>query len=337
MKITAVPVLLYKKYRASALGMIDSPLGAVYPEDWNQIPDENIFLSERRVLTQKMGEHEDPLGKWNIPVSLLERFSLNQKTTIAWTLREAAEACARRGFRWFGPRVDALRKTGLTQSLKIFDDCGLEISSVCFSGKFVALDVDERKRRIDDCLRAIDDTAAVSGNVLVIMPGTDARCSVEECRVMIDEGLARVLPYAEKNGVVLGLEPLHPVYAADLSIIVTLGEALDILDRFNSPYLKVTVDVFHTWWDPQLSGQIKRAKGRIGGYHVSDWVSVKFGPNSSRGMMGDGMIPLRPIRAEIEDAGYFGPIEVEIFNEDLWHMPCEEVLDMCLERYKRFV
>jgi sugar phosphate isomerase/epimerase len=54
-------------------------------------------------------------------------------------------------------------------------------------------------------------------------------------------------------------------------------------------------------------------------------------------MIGDGMIPLRKIRAAVEDSGYFGPIEVEIFNEDLWHMPCEEVLRICKERYERFV
>ena len=277
------------------------------------------------------------LSERNAPVPLMDRFSLNQKTTIAWTLREAAEACAHHGFKWIGPRIDSLRKTGLTESVKIFDDCGLQISSVCFSGRFVSADADERQNRIDECLRAIDDTAAIDGNVLVIVPGTDAGCSAEECRAIISEGITRVLPHAEKNGVVLGLEPLHPIYAADLSIIVTLDEALDIVDRFDSSQLKVIVDVFHTWWNPEVFDQIQRAKGRIAGYHVSDWVPVKFGINSSRGMMGDGMIPLRRMRTAVEGAGYFGPIEVEIFNEDLWRMPCEEVLEICRERFERFV
>jgi sugar phosphate isomerase/epimerase len=287
--------------------------------------------------SESMKESVAPLSKQNFPVPLMDRISLNQKTTIAWTLREAAEACARRGFKWFGPRIDSLRKTGLAESARIFAACGLEISSVCFSGKFVVRDVDERKRRIEECIRAINETAEVCGNVLVILPGVDVKCSTDECRAMIDEGLSSVLPYAEKAGVTLGLEPIHPVYCADLSILSTMSEALDILDRFDSLFLKVIVDVFHTWWDPGLYDQIKRAGERICGYHVSDWIPIRFGINSSRGMMGDGMIPLRQIRNAVEEAGYLGPIEIEIFNEDLWRMPCEEVLEICEERYKRFV
>jgi sugar phosphate isomerase/epimerase len=295
-----------------------------------------LFADVIRAGGKEMTNRKDPLSGWSVPVPLMDRISLNQKTTVGWSLREAAQACARHGFKWFGPRIDALRSTGLSESARILDDCRLKISSVCYSGRFVSPDACERVKRIDECLRAIDDTAAVDGNVLVILPGTDARCSVDECRPMIDEGLARVLPHAEEAGVVLGLEPLHPVYAADLSMIVTLSQALDIVDKFDSSYLKVTLDVFHTWWDPGLYDQLRRASGRVCGYHVNDWVPIRFGINSSRGMMGDGMIPLRRIRAAVENAGYFGPIEVEIFNEDLWHMPCEELLRTCKDRYERF-
>ena len=154
---------------------------------------------------------------------------------------------------------------------------------------------------------------------------------------MVEEGIEQVLPRAEKAGVVLGLEPLHPMLAANKSIVVTMSQAMDLLDKFISPYFQVTVDAFHTWWDPELYNQIRRAKGRICGFHVNDWVEMKYGVNNSRGMIGDGMIPLRKIRQSIEEAGYFGPIEIEIFNEELWHMPCEELLRICVERYMQYV
>jgi len=38
---------------------------------------------------------------------------------------------------------------------------------------------------------------------------------------------------------------------------------------------------------------------------------------TGRGMMGDGVIELRRLREACDDAGYDGPIEVEIFNDDL--------------------
>jgi len=53
----------------------------------------------------------------------------------------------------------------------------------------------------------------------------------------------------------------------------------------------------------------------------------------SRGMMGDGVIELQRIRTAVEDAGYAGPIEVEIMNEAVWNMPLDTVLPLMKERY----
>ena len=54
-------------------------------------------------------------------------------------------------------------------------------------------------------------------------------------------------------------------------------------------------------------------------------------------MMGDGVIDLRPIRLAVEEAGYDGPIEVEIFNQQIWDMPGDDVLELMKERYLEHV
>jgi len=46
-----------------------------------------------------------------------------------------------------------------------------------------------------------------------------------------------------------------------------------------------------------------------------------------RGLMGDGYIELPRISALIEQAGYHGPIEVEIFNQTLWQLPDRQPLN----------
>ena len=53
----------------------------------------------------------------------------------------------------------------------------------------------------------------------------------------------------------------------------------------------------------------------------------------NRGMMGDGVIELRRLRAAVERAGYTGPIEVEIFNEAIWNLPIDRLLQLVKERY----
>jgi sugar phosphate isomerase/epimerase len=52
-----------------------------------------------------------------------------------------------------------------------------------------------------------------------------------------------------------------------------------------------------------------------------------------RGMMGDGVVDLRGFRRLIEQAGYRGMVEVEIFSaQRWWTVDQEEVLGLCAQR-----
>ena len=55
---------------------------------------------------------------------------------------------------------------------------------------------------------------------------------------------------------------------------------------------------------------------------------------NDRGMMGDGVIDIPRIRGWVEDAGYAGYSEVEIFSsENWWKREGGEVLDTCIARH----
>ena len=69
---------------------------------------------------------------------------------------------------------------------------------------------------------------------------------------MVVKGIDRLLPYAEKAGVKLGIEPLHPMFAADRSVIVSLSQANAIIELLKSRKVGVVVDVYHVWWDPAV-------------------------------------------------------------------------------------
>jgi sugar phosphate isomerase/epimerase len=109
------------------------------------------------------------------------------------------------------------------------------------------------------------------------------------------------------------------MYAAERSVVVTLKQANDFAEQLASPAAGVVIDAFHVWWDPEVMYQIERARGRIMGFHVSDWSVPLPGILMGRSMMGDGVIEIRRLRQAVEDAGYTGPIEVEIFNDDIWN------------------
>lgn len=152
---------------------------------------------------------------------------------------------------------------------------------------------------------------------------------------MVEDGIGAVLPHAADCHVRLAIEPLHPMFAGDRSVVVTLAQANDMVERLDSAWVGVAVDVYHVWWDPCVYAQIARAAGRILGFHVSDWLVPPPNHLLGRGMMGDGVIELRRLREAVDAAGYAGPIEVEIFNQEVWDTPGPRVLATVNERFAR--
>lgn len=263
----------------------------------------------------------------------IERLSLNQITTEQWNLKEAVEGCARNEVPWIALWRHKIEEIGLSQSKKLIQDAGLKVSSICRGGMFPAPTAAERQQRLDDNRRAIEEAAELGADVLVLVCGPAPDKDIEQARKWVEEGIEQLIPFAKNHGVKLGIEPLHPMYAADRSVIVSLAHANDIAEKHQPDEVGVVVDVFHVWWDPDVYNQIARAKGRILGFHVSDWAVPMPDMLKGRAMMGDGVIELRKLRKAAEAAGYTGPIEVEIFNQAIWDMDGDDVLKLMKERY----
>lgn len=253
------------------------------------------------------------------------RLSLNQITINRWTLREAVDGCARHGLHWIGLWRDKVAEAGLESSARLVRDAGVGVSSLCRGGFFPAATAEERRARIDDNRRAIDEAATLGAGLLVLVCGPAAGKDLAAAREQVCEGIAEVAPAAAAAGVRLGIEPLHPMFAGDRSVVVTLAQANRMAERFPAEQVGVVVDAYHVWWDPDVSAEVARAGTRVLGYHVSDWLVPAPDMLMGRGVMGDGVIELRRLRGEVEAAGYGGPIEVEIFNREVWEAPDPDV------------
>ena len=218
-------------------------------------------------------------------------------------------------------------------SARLIRDAGLRVSSLCRGGFFPAATPSARRERIDDNRRALDEAAEIGTEVLVLVCGPAPDRDIDAARRMVEDGIAAVIPYAAERGVRLAIEPLHPMFAGDRSVVVTLAQANGMVERLDSPHVGVAVDVYHVWWDPEVYVQIARAAGRILGFHISDWLAPPPDVLLGRGMMGDGVIALRTIRQAVDATGYEGPIEVEIFNEEIWKSADRGLLERIQQRF----
>lgn len=221
-------------------------------------------------------------------------------------------------------------------------DAGLAVTGYCRSTYIPANDRVSLAANIADNKRALDDAASLGADSFVMVVGGLPAGSkdIAGARAQVAEAVAELLDHGRSVGVRIALEPLHPVYAADRSCLSLLSEVLDLCDRLDPvpavrPALGVCLDVYHTWWDPNLRRDIARAGAdrRITGFHVCDWLVPTRDTLNDRGMMGDGVIDIRAIRGAVEAAGYDGLVEVEIFSAlDWWKRPIEETLAVCRER-----
>jgi sugar phosphate isomerase/epimerase len=243
------------------------------------------------------------------------------------SLKECAEACLRHGVHWIAPWRNKVAEIGVAESARILRDSGLQVSGLCRGGYFPAATAKERAERIEDNLRAIDEAAALNAKVLVLVCGPPPDRDIDAARAMVEEGIALVVKHAARSGVKLGIEPLHPMFAGDRSVICTLDEAMDLAEKFDAADVGIVTDAFHIWWDARVYEKIRRAAGRILAFHVSDWAVPLPGIFAARSMMGTGLIELRRLREAVEDAGYLGPIEVEIMNEAIWAREADDVME----------
>jgi sugar phosphate isomerase/epimerase len=268
------------------------------------------------------------------------RLALNQATTRRLSLAEAVSCCAQAGVRGIGLWRDRVDEAGADRAAKLVREAGLTVTSLCRGGFLTAATAAGRAAAIHDNRRAIEQAAVLGAPVLALVCGglPPGSRDVAGARAMVADGIAELVADAAAHKVCLAIEPLHPMFCADRSVVSTLGQALDLAEPFSPHQVGVMVDAYHVWWDPDLEASIHRAGPRIAGFQLSDWVlplpaDVLLG----RGHIGTGCIDFRRLDATVRAAHYAGWTEVEIFNEDVWAAPAAQTIATVVESYREHV
>ena|SRR5687768_11405317 len=268
-------------------------------------------------------------------ISDLSKLCIHTITLKPWTIEQSARRFSEAGVAGITVWRDAITGRDIRETGKFLRSLNLEVVSLCRGGFFPAISKIDRETAIKENLKAIDEASELEAPMLVLVCGSAPGQSLSESRQQIKQGIEACIAHAEKKGVKLTIEPLHPMYAGERSAINTLEQANDLAEYFSSPSVGIAVDVYHLWWDPDLHNQVNRCgkNGNLSAFHICDWKTPTLDMLNDRGLMGEGCINIKEIRGWVENAGFKGYNEVEIFSTIHWQENQDIFFDRIVDGY----
>lgn len=146
-------------------------------------------------------------------------------------------------------------------------------------------------------------------------------------REVVVEGLGRIAEAGREAGVRVALEPTQREFAAFWTIVTDVEPAVGLLREARADDAGVMVDTWHLWNSPTVLDDLRRHADRVAGVHVADWRQPTRNTND-RAFPGDGVADLAAILRTLDESGYDGWYDVEIFSdvddESLWALAPED-------------
>lgn len=195
--------------------------------------------------------------------------------------------------------------------LKILEALGLEVFTLATGQSFIEDGFslfhthEENRTAAVERLRGHIDFAADLG-AQVIMGGICGRIdpdagSFEDAKRKGEEAILKCLEHASRRGVGLLIEPINRY---ETNVFNRLSDALELIEKTGSSYLRVLADTYHmNIEEASIGDSLKNAGEHLGFIHFAD---------SNRGAPGMGHIDFAMIAAALEDAKYNGPAGIEI-------------------------
>jgi len=256
--------------------------------------------------------------------------SMNEMTTYRWTFEQDVQRYKAAGIEAIGVWRQKLADYGEARGIELLASTGLRVSNLLWAGGFTGSDGHTYEESIADAREAIELAAALRSHCLIVYSGGRNGHTQNHARRLFVSALEDLLPHAEEQNVVLAVEPMHMGCAQDWTLLTSLDEAMSLIRRMSSPFLKLAFDTYHLGHDPQLIEQIALVAPHIAIVHLGDG---RRPPDSeqSRHCLGEGLLPLRCIVKALREAGYQGFYDVELMGEEIEIRDYHEIL----ERSKR--
>lgn len=252
-----------------------------------------------------------------------------KKSINGWTfpgqtpIAEIASTIKAAGFQAFEPTI------GLDGELTVTTDepacralgesirnAGLEVASLAcglfWQASYSSADPADRQQAKDWTIAGLERAAWLGTDALLVVPGlvghfkepTVLKCSYADALNRAFDALCELAPVAEKHGVVIAIENVWNQF------LLSPVEIADLIDRVNSPWVRVYLDVGNVLKFGFPHDWINILAGRISRIHLKDF-NLSIATLEGFCPLGDGDVDWLAVMTALKQIGYDGPLTYE--------------------------
>lgn len=201
-------------------------------------------------------------------------------------------------------------------------DLGLEVALFQPFRDFEAMPEPQRARNLDRAERKFDTMAALGAGMILVCSNTQAACLDDPARAAAD--LHEMAERAARRGLRVGYEAL-----AWGRHTRRWRQAWDIVRAADHPALGLVLDSFHTLALGDDLGGLDVPGEKIFFVQLADApkldMDVLSWSRHFRNFPGQGDLPVAEFTRAVLDAGYAGPLSLEIFNDEFRAAPARRI------------
>lgn len=262
----------------------------------------------------------------------VQRFSVNQVTTLGWSFERDLDAYAAAGVPAIGVSIHKLEAIGATRGIRLVRERGLPVSCLTSSGPIPLEEPTEAAHALERAREHLAAAAELGAACLMLLPGSGYALSWEEAARRSREHVEGLCADARRLGVRLALEPVSQL-RMDLCFLHSFHDALDFADTIGAPEVGVVLELNNAWIERGLDANLRTRTDRIAVVQVSDF-KVGTLRASERVMIGDGDIPLARLVGTLHAAGYAGWYDIELLGPAIEAEGYEAVVPRAMARFR---
>jgi len=277
------------------------------------------------------------------------RFSISQVSTLAASFADDLRAYTAAGADGIGVWELKLGERSDAEALEQLAATGLgSATAVPAVPSVLPLPLlagpEDPTERIESLCASVQRLAAFEPAAILCLTGPAGERDPVAARALVVDGLRQVAREAEAAGVRLALEPFQREGIENWSILETLSDTAELIEEVSSDAVGIQFDVWHLWNSADVLDEIPRHAHLIAGVHVNDWREPTRGW-ADRVLPGKGAADLPALLGALDDAGWDGFYDLEIFSDNgafgsaypdsLWDLDAAELARRGREAFTR--